>query len=50
MTFVDDNAHRDISITDIASAVHVTIRAAQLAFRRHLSTTPTAYLRPGPAQ
>lgn len=45
MTFVDDNAHRDISIADIAGAVHVTIRAVQLAFRRHLGTTPMAYLR-----
>jgi AraC-like DNA-binding protein len=44
-TFVDDNAQRDISIADIADAAHVTIRAVQLAFRRHLGTTPTAYLR-----
>jgi AraC-like DNA-binding protein len=44
-TFVDDNAQRDISIADIAAAAHVTIRAVQLAFRRHLGTTPTAYLR-----
>jgi len=44
-TFVDDNAQRDISIADIADAAHVTIRAVQLAFRRHLGITPTAYLR-----
>lgn len=26
-------------------AAHVTVRAVQLAFRRHLDTTPMAYLR-----
>ncbi|MFK3983793.1 helix-turn-helix transcriptional regulator [Micromonospora sp. NPDC050397] len=45
VTFIDDNAHLDISPADIAAAAHVTIRALQLAFRRHLDTTPTAYLR-----
>ncbi|OON76994.1 helix-turn-helix domain-containing protein [Streptomyces tsukubensis] len=43
--FIDDNAHRDIGLSDIAAAVHVTPRALQYAFRRHLDTTPTAYLR-----
>ncbi|WP_153040642.1 helix-turn-helix domain-containing protein [Actinoplanes sp. TFC3] len=43
--FIDDNAHRDISPADIAAAAHVTIRTLQLAFRRHLDTTPTGYLR-----
>lgn len=45
VTFIDDNAHRDISAADIAAAASVTLRALQLAFRRHLDTTPTAYLR-----
>ncbi len=45
IAFIDDNAHRDISNADIAGAAHVTIRAVQHAFRRHLGTTPTAYLR-----
>ncbi|GAB2581180.1 hypothetical protein Aab01nite_58170 [Paractinoplanes abujensis] len=45
IAFIDDNAHRDISPADIAAAAHVTIRTIQLAFRRHLDTTPTAYLR-----
>jgi AraC-like DNA-binding protein len=45
VAFVDDNAHRDITIADIAEAAHVTIRAVQHAFQRHMGTTPTAYLR-----
>jgi AraC-like DNA-binding protein len=45
MSFIDDNAHRDISPADIAAAAHVSMRALQLAFRRHLDTTPTGYLR-----
>jgi transcriptional regulator GlxA family with amidase domain len=32
-------------MVDIARAAYVTVRAVQLAFRRHLDTTPTAYLR-----
>lgn len=43
--FIDENAQRDICATDIAVASHVTIRTLQLAFRRHLDTTPMAYLR-----
>jgi transcriptional regulator GlxA family with amidase domain len=35
----------DTAIADIAANAHVTIRAVQLAFRRHLDTTPMAYLR-----
>jgi AraC-like DNA-binding protein len=45
ITFIDENAHRDITIADIAAAAFVTIRAIQLVFRRHLDTTPTEYLR-----
>ena len=45
VAFIDDNAHRDISIAEIAEAAHVTIRAVQHAFQRHMGTTPTAYLR-----
>jgi AraC-like DNA-binding protein len=45
IAFIDDNAHREISPADIAAAAHVTLRTVQLAFRRHLDTTPTAYLR-----
>ena len=45
VAFIEDNAHRDISAAEIAGAAHVTIRAVQLAFARHLDTTPLAYLR-----
>lgn len=45
VAFVDDNAHRDITVADIAAAAHVTIRTVQYAFRRHLGISPTAYLR-----
>jgi AraC-like DNA-binding protein len=44
-SFIEDNAHRDISLADIAAAAQVTIRAVQLGFARHLHTTPRAYLR-----
>jgi AraC-like DNA-binding protein len=45
VAFIDEHAHEDIAVSDIAAAAKVTIRAVQLAFRRHLATTPTAYLR-----
>lgn len=45
VTFIDEHAHEDITTADIAAAAYVTIRAVQLAFRRHLNCTPTAYLR-----
>lgn len=45
IAFIDDHAHLDITILDIAAAAHVTVRTVQYAFRRHLGTTPTAYLR-----
>jgi transcriptional regulator GlxA family with amidase domain len=45
VAFIDEHADRDISAADIADAAHVTIRAVQLAFRRHLDTTPSDYLR-----
>jgi AraC-like DNA-binding protein len=45
VAFIDEHAERDISAADIAAAAHVTIRALQLAFRRHLDSTPSAYLR-----
>jgi AraC-like DNA-binding protein len=45
IVFIDENAHADISVADVAAAAHVTIRATQLAFRRHLDMTPMQYLR-----
>ncbi|WP_051468845.1 AraC family transcriptional regulator [Actinomadura oligospora] len=43
--FVDEHAHRDIGLTDIAEAARTSPRALQDGFRRVLGTTPTAYLR-----
>ena len=43
--FIDEHAGRDITVADIAAAACVTVRATQMAFRRELDTTPTAYLR-----
>ncbi|MGY0020161.1 helix-turn-helix transcriptional regulator [Streptomyces sp. cg35] len=43
--YIDEHAHTDIGLADIAAAAQVTPRALQYAFRRHLDTTPTAYLR-----
>lgn len=43
--YIEEHAHEDISSADIAAAAHVTIRAVQLAFRRHMATSPMAYLR-----
>lgn len=45
VVFIDENAQADIGVADIAEAAHVTARAIQFAFRRHLDTTPTSYLR-----
>ncbi|MEU6277451.1 helix-turn-helix transcriptional regulator [Streptomyces populi] len=44
-SYIDDHAHLDITLADIAEHVHFTPRAVQYAFRRHLDTTPMAYLR-----
>jgi AraC-like DNA-binding protein len=43
--FIDEQAGRDIAVSDIAAAACVTVRALQMAFRRELDTTPMAYLR-----
>ncbi|MFG1934434.1 helix-turn-helix transcriptional regulator [Mycobacterium sp. NPDC048908] len=45
MEYIDSNATNDIGVADIAAAVHVTPRAVQYMFRRHLETTPLQYLR-----
>jgi AraC-like DNA-binding protein len=44
-SFIEEHVGQDITAADIAAAAGVTIRAAQLAFRRHLDTTPMSYLR-----
>ncbi|GGV10283.1 AraC family transcriptional regulator [Streptomyces spectabilis] len=45
IAYIDDHADRPVTVADIAAAAHVTIRTLQYAFRRHLDTTPLAYLR-----
>jgi AraC-like DNA-binding protein len=45
MEFMEANITNDIALGDIAEAVHVTPRAVQYMFRRHLETTPLQYLR-----
>lgn len=40
-----DHADQPITVAQIAAAAHVTVRAPQYAFRRHLDTTPLAHLR-----
>jgi transcriptional regulator GlxA family with amidase domain len=43
--YIHDNCARDVGMADIATAISVTPRAVQYMFRRHLDTTPMAYLR-----
>ncbi|PPK67124.1 AraC-like DNA-binding protein [Actinokineospora auranticolor] len=45
IAYIEAHADQDISVADIACSAWVTVRAVQLAFRRHLDTTPMAYLR-----
>jgi AraC-like DNA-binding protein len=45
IAFIESNADQDIGLGDIAAASGVSSRTMQVAFRRHLDTTPTAYLR-----
>ncbi|WP_242682332.1 AraC family transcriptional regulator [Herbiconiux sp. SYSU D00978] len=43
--FIDDNAHTAITVDDVARAARMSTRGLQWAFRRHLDSTPTEYLR-----
>ncbi|THA87034.1 AraC family transcriptional regulator [Streptomyces sp. A0592] len=45
VAFIEANAHRDITLADIAASVPVTPRAVQYAFTRHAGTTPLGHLR-----
>lgn len=45
MAFIDDNAFRNVTLTEIAAAAYVTPRALQYAFRKHRDCTPMEYLR-----
>lgn len=42
---IEAHAQEPLTVREIAAAAHVTVRALQYAFRRHLDTTPLAYLR-----
>lgn len=43
--FIETNAHRPISVEEIARAARLSVRGTQAAFQRHLATSPAAYLR-----
>lgn len=43
--FIRDNAAHDVGVGDVAAALYLSPRTVQYMFRRHLDTTPTAYLR-----
>jgi AraC-like DNA-binding protein len=45
LAHIEDNAHRSVSIDEIAGAARMSVRGLQTAFRRHLDTTPTAALK-----
>jgi AraC-like DNA-binding protein len=45
IAFIEEHADQDITVGGMAQAAHVTVRAVQLAFRRHLDLTPMQYLR-----
>lgn len=45
VAFIEANPDLDLAPADVARAARVSPRAVQLAFRRHLGTTPMAYLR-----
>lgn len=43
--FINAKVEQDIGIQEIADAVHLSPRAVQYLFRRHLDATPTEYVR-----
>jgi AraC-like DNA-binding protein len=45
MDFIDSNAERELTMSDIAAAAGIGPRGLQAAFLRHQDETPTAYLR-----
>ncbi|WP_082946312.1 AraC family transcriptional regulator [Mycobacterium sp. E1747] len=45
VSFIHRHAAGDVSINDVAAAVHLTPRAVQYLFRRQLGSTPTEYIR-----
>jgi len=45
LTYIAENAHRPITVDDVAAAVHISTRGLQYAFRRALDATPAESLR-----
>jgi len=45
ISFIESNADTDIALTDVARSVHLTPRALQYMFRKHLDMSPMEYLR-----
>ena len=45
LAYLEDHADQPVTVAGVAAAAHVTVRALQYAFRRHLDTTPLAHLR-----
>lgn len=45
LTFIEENAHRPITIDDVAAAAYISTRGLQYAFRRSMDMTPAEYLR-----
>ena len=45
LAYMEANPDLEIGVVNVARAAHVSVRALQVAFRRHLDTTPMAYLR-----
>lgn len=45
LEYVAKHARDDIGVAEIAAAARLTVRGVQQSFRRHLGTSPTAYLR-----
>ncbi len=43
--FIEANADKNLAVADIARVARLSIRGTHAAFRRHLGTSPTAYLR-----
>ncbi len=45
IAYIEENANKPLTVTDIASTVGVTARALQKSFQRHMEQTPAEYIR-----
>lgn len=45
LAFIEENAHRPITVDDVAAAAFISTRGLQYAFRRAMDTTPADVLR-----